>query len=223
MSARPRQEDEYALFSKCYDLLLDPCLNPLRNGVSRIILEQEWRRVLDVGGGTGRQCELLAKVGVGCVLVDASPAMLEVARRGRRSPIFLLQGDARRLPFRDRLPEQGHGAASFDAACFSLCLHEMPQPVRLQALAEARRVARAVVIADYSMADYSMADVESWRAGFMRWGAHLPERLAGARHYRMFKDFLARGATEALLKDAGWRIQERRPLFGGAMAIIRAE
>ncbi len=201
--------DEYAVFSKVYDLLLDPFLAPMRREVAAVVTAQGWTRVLDVGGGTGRQCQQLAAQGVHCLLLDASPAMVRVAARHRHCRYQVIQGDARQSP----INRQG-----VDAVCFSLCLHEMAQPLRLAALAEARRVADHVVVADYVS-----GRTPPWHTRAMRLGVHAPERMAGRRHYREFCDFMARGGAEAVLQEAGYTIRERRPLMAGVMAVIRAE
>jgi SAM-dependent methyltransferase len=62
------------------------------------------RRVLEVGAGSGRDSVALAEAGATAVLLDYSPASLEVARgvatrAGRR--VHLLRADALRMPFRD--------------------------------------------------------------------------------------------------------------------------
>jgi ubiquinone/menaquinone biosynthesis C-methylase UbiE len=56
---------------------------------------------LDVGAGTGRVTRLLCEAGARVTALEASPAMLAVARRelGRRAT--LIEGDARALPFAD--------------------------------------------------------------------------------------------------------------------------
>jgi demethylmenaquinone methyltransferase/2-methoxy-6-polyprenyl-1,4-benzoquinol methylase len=81
--------------------------------------------------------------------VDLSDSMLERARtklaaRPRlASRLRFATLDARRLPFTDR---------SFDVTVLSFALHDMPRPVRLEVLREARRVtARRLVILDYEL------------------------------------------------------------------------
>lgn len=93
-------------------------------------------RLLDIGTGTGRLLEVLAPRADGVVGVDASRAMLALAR-GRLARMRLdgatdaavRQGDMYRLPFPDGL---------FDAAVMHMLLHHADDPAA--AVAEAARV-----------------------------------------------------------------------------------
>ncbi|GAB7080276.1 methyltransferase domain-containing protein [Megalodesulfovibrio paquesii] len=209
-------DDEYRLIAKIYAPLLEPLLAPVRAEVAALAAQEGWRLVLDVGGGTGGQCVALHHLGVRCLLLDRSPAMLRAAWRERmEGRALLVQGDAAAVPLAD---------GAVDAALFSLCLHEMEPALRRAALAEAGRVARAVVVADY--AEYA-GDARP-RAGsrarelLARWVAHVPERLAGRRHYRMFRDYLTRGGAAGLLAEAGFRVRVRRNVLQGALAVMLA-
>lgn len=204
--------DAYRRMASIYDPLLDPWLNPLRRAVAEMALRHGWRRVLDVGGGTGRQCQVLAAAGVACTLIDHSPAMLRVARQRRAPLLEVVQGDATRLPLASPVAESG-----VDAVLFSLCLHEMPPAMRLAALQEAARVARAVVVVEYAL-----DQGPRWRSRAVRLAVHVPERMAGRQHYAMFRDFLARGGVQGLLRTAGYAVRERRDLYQGALAVILA-
>ena len=92
-------------------------------------------RLLDIGTGTGRVLELLAPQISGGIGIDASRAMLALARdrlaQARLSHCVVRQGDMYRLPFAD---------GSFDCAVLQMVLHyaEDPQSV----LAEAARILR---------------------------------------------------------------------------------
>ena len=84
------------------------------------------RLVLDVGGGNGRLAGLLPELGLRCVVVDLSPAMLALAPRPA------VRADGARLPVAD-------ASADAVAALYTLYHYDDPrQPVR-----EARRVLRS--------------------------------------------------------------------------------
>jgi SAM-dependent methyltransferase len=83
------------------------------------------RRVLDVGGGTGKLARLLEDVSIRCVLVDLSPAMLALAPRPA------VRADGARLPVAD---------ASVDAVAALYTLYHYDDPLR--PVGEARRVLR---------------------------------------------------------------------------------
>jgi ubiquinone/menaquinone biosynthesis C-methylase UbiE len=94
---------------------------------------------LDVGCGTGFLTGELPGAVIG---LDQSAQMLEVARKQVPHAKFV-RGDATRLPFPDR---------SFERVFASTLFSHLKPGLRLQFLAEARRVARELVILDGSVA-----------------------------------------------------------------------
>jgi ubiquinone/menaquinone biosynthesis C-methylase UbiE len=92
--------------------------------------------VADVGGGTGRHAEWLVEEGHHVELVEAAPALAELARgRAGEPPSFRVSvADARALPF---------ATESFDAVLlFGPLYHLGEEQDRLAALKEAGRVCR---------------------------------------------------------------------------------
>lgn len=59
-------------------------------------------RVLEIGAGTGRIALPLIAAGVNVVGLDLSGPMLRRFAEKSRTPVPVVQGDATRLPFRDR-------------------------------------------------------------------------------------------------------------------------
>ena len=110
------------------------------------------RSILDVGAGTGRTALFLARGGARVTAVDASEAMLEIARRRAASQNLRLRfliADAHSLEFADR---------SFDVAISLRVL--MHTPKWRQCVAELCRVADRLVTIDYPSAT-SFAVIES--------------------------------------------------------------
>lgn len=102
-------------------------------------------RVLDVGCGDGRHLRALVSHGVRGVGVDASPALIEAARRADEPSVTFVIGDARDL---GSVPEVAPG--SFDAA-WSLCqggfgTHPGTDRRVMQGLADAVRPGGIVVV-----------------------------------------------------------------------------
>lgn len=105
--------------------------------------------ILDICSGTGEIALRCARAGAAVHAVDITPDMIGRARSKTLSRPDLVPrlrfelADARELPFLD---------AAVDVAVLSFALHDMPRPVRLEVLREARRVtARRLVVLDYEL------------------------------------------------------------------------
>ena len=110
-------------------------------------------RLLDIGTGTGRLLELFAGRVSGAIGIDASPAMLALARarlgRAGISHCAVRQADMYRLPFAN---------AEFDTALLQMVLHYADDPAEV--LAEAARVLRpGGILAVVDLAEHARADV----------------------------------------------------------------
>lgn len=182
------EHDEYARFARLYDPLTAPFLDPTRRSMLGQLSAGRHSPVLDVCCGTGRLLAMLHAAGFSAAGVDLSPAMLGRAARALRAaglnPPPLHQEDAARTHFPDR---------HFRAAAIAFALHEKTEPQRRAILAETRRTtAGPILVCDYAAPQSFLS-----RAGLAL--AALPERAAGGEHYRLFRDFCARGASEGLL------------------------
>jgi ubiquinone/menaquinone biosynthesis C-methylase UbiE len=71
----------YDIWAPTYDRELNPLIALEESITLDLIDDVRNQRVLDVGCGTGRYCELLAKRGAEVVGIDPSPRMLEYAKR----------------------------------------------------------------------------------------------------------------------------------------------
>ena len=91
-------------------------------------------RILDIGTGTGVFAEAFAANGFAVAGIDTNPTLLELARHAVPGAEFK-EGGAEALPYADQ---------TFDMAFLGHVLHETDDP--LQALKEARRVARTRVV-----------------------------------------------------------------------------
>ncbi len=137
------------------------------------------RAVLDVGTGTGRAAIALARAGARVTGVDASEAMLAVARERAAAasvaPAFQV-GDAHHLPFDDR---------SFDAVvCLRVIMHTPDWELCVRELC---RVARQRVVLDFPAAASAAALESALRRAGRAMGSRTeayrvfrPGRIAGA-------------------------------------------
>lgn len=142
----------YTLTKKAFDILA-PFYNlmtlPLikvRDQVVDLSGASKNSTILDVATGTGQQAFAFAKCGYFVTGVDLTESMLAVARKNNKSGLVKLEiGDATHLRFED---------SSFDVACISFALHDMPLTIRQKVLKEMVRVTKpsgSIVIVDYSL------------------------------------------------------------------------
>src|SRR5262249_34196940 len=141
------------------DLLASTQARVLANFVGRI----HERDILDVGTGTGRAALLFARGGARVTAVDASDAMLAIARQRAAAEgvkVRFARGDAHALEFPD---------CSFDAVvCLRVLMHT---PEWRQCIDELCRVAKRLVVVDYP-SSRSVAALEStYRRAAHRFGA----------------------------------------------------
>ena len=78
---RVKVVDGYDIWAPTYDEERNPLIALEENVTLDLIGDVRNQRVLDVGCGTGRYCELLAKKGANVVGIDPSAKMLEYAKR----------------------------------------------------------------------------------------------------------------------------------------------
>jgi demethylmenaquinone methyltransferase/2-methoxy-6-polyprenyl-1,4-benzoquinol methylase len=194
-----RNQRAFARLAPFYDLVTVP-LRRLRRDVVRWTGIVPGMRVIDVATGTGAQALAFADAGADVTAVDVSPAMLEVAlRRDRRHRVRFVEADAAQLPF---------ASGSFDVACISFGLHEMPGAVRDQVVREMVRVTRpggTVVVVDYVLPSHAIAAAVVERA----------VRVYESQHYVGF----VHADLRAMLEEAGIAIREDRRAALGAVRI----
>jgi ubiquinone/menaquinone biosynthesis C-methylase UbiE len=118
----------------------------VETAVREAIGERPLRALLDLGTGTGRMLQLIAPSALRAVGVDASPAMLAVARanleRAGLSRVELRQGDINALPVE-------HNA--FDLVLIHQVLHYLDDPARaLREAAAALSPGGRLVVVDFA-------------------------------------------------------------------------
>ena len=148
-------------------------------------------RVLDVACGTGLLTRHLGSEVTG---LDQSGAMLEIAR-GRAPWAGFVRGDAFRMPFEDR---------SFGRVFASFFYGLLPLGDRGRFLAEARRVARELILVEPTPEWETRGRTEVWeRRG-----------LSDGSHYEIYRRYFT---AEALAEDLGGRV-----LFAGRWVVMVA-
>jgi len=166
------------------------------------------RTVMEVGAGSGRDILELARAGAIGVVLDYSPASLELVRRQSREsgvPVHLVRADALALPFRD---------GTFDVVFHQGLLEHFRDPMPL--LRENTRVTKGGgrVVVDvpqtfhlYTLMKQSLIAMNRWFAGwetqFTPAGLERLVRAAGLRVERTYGEWMIpglayRGAREVL-------------------------
>ncbi len=171
------------------------------------------RRVMEVGAGSGRDLLALARDGAVGVVLDYSPASLELVRRQAREQgvsVLLVQADALRMPFRD---------GTFDVVFHQGLLEHFrdPRPLLLENARVAARGGRVIVdvpqtFHPYTLMKQALIAMDRWFAGwetqFTPAGLERRVREAGLVVRRTYGDWMVPGLAyrvtrEVLKRGAG--------------------
>lgn len=204
--------DPYDTIAKHYDRLIEPLNIRLKGHGLALAPPRRDQRVLDMGCGTGTLLERYRDGGSAVWGIDASPAMLAVARRRLGPKASLLLGDVTRTPLAE---------ASFDLVTVTMVLHEMPPEVRSAAVDEARRLIRPG--GQLLAIDYHRGPLGFPRGWLLRGLTTVIERAAGREHWRGYRHFLAAGALPALASSHGLTVRARRIVGRGTFGVFLLE
>ena len=203
--------DAYRRAARWYDRLFGRLNAGLRGLGLTMFPPREGMDVLDVGCGTGIQLAGCQQARCRVSGIDASPAMLAVARRRLGDKVSLQLGDATRLPYPDQ---------AFDLVLASTVLHEMPPGTRAAALGEIRRVLRPG--GRVLLTDFEAGPVRPGRGWVAKGIIAASETAAGRSHHRNSRHFIAHGGLPPLLDAQGFSVDQRRIAGGGAIGLYLA-
>lgn len=200
--------DAYRHVAGWYDRIFGGMNAGLRGVGLKMFPPHEGTEVLDVGCGTGIQLACYQQAGCRVTGIDASPAMLAVARHRLGTGASLTVGDASRMPYPER---------AFDLVLAATVLHEMAREVRTAALGEMKRVLRPG--GRILLIDFEAGRVRPVRGWVTRGIIAASEVAAGRSHHRNYRDFIAHGGLPPLLDAQGLSIGQRRIVSGGAIGV----
>jgi ubiquinone/menaquinone biosynthesis C-methylase UbiE len=194
-----------------YSTLVDPILKDVRICVAGLSGVKAGDRVLDVCCGTGDQVFRYEQKGAIATGVDQDPGMIELAeknrkRRGFKHSTFRL-ASATELPFPD---------GYFDCASISLGLHEMERGERNRAVSEMKRVVKKEGI--LMLIDFQVPLPKNSIAYLIK----VVEFLAGRDNRICFRDYLAQGGLNQILKENQLTPQKEALLKRGNLQIIKS-
>ena len=199
----------YEIIATLYDPIFEPLSRVLKDVGASMCPPQPGLDVLDVGCGTGTMLERYVVGGCRVAGVDASAAMLEVARQRLGPSGRLILGDASVMPFDDD---------AFDLVTFTMVLHELDPGTRAAVVREALRVLRPG--GQMLVIDYHVGPLLFPRGWLQRGFTTFVERIAGRAHYRGFRHFVTHGAIPGLAAAHGLRVEARRVMAQGNFAIF---
>lgn len=169
------------------------------------------RRVLEVGAGSGRDSLALARDGAIAIVVDYSPAALELVRQQARAqgqPVHLVRADALAMPFRD---------GSIDVVFHQGLLEHFrdPQPLLRENARITRRGGRVIVDVPQTFHAYTLMKqlLIACNAWFAGWETQFtPRQLerrvaeAGLRVRRTYGEWMVPGLAYRLLREVLKRV-----------------
>ena len=175
------------------------------------------RHVLEVGAGSGRDPLALARAGARAVVLDYSPASLELVRRQARSQgleVMLVRADARAMPFRDD---------SFDVVFHQGLLEHFRDPRPL--LAEGARIARrggGRVIVDVPQTFHLSTVMKKTLIAMNAWFAGWETQFTPAQLERLVRESglrVKRTYGEWMVPGLGYRVVRELLKRGTGMAL----
>ncbi len=174
-----------------YDTIIAPNQDKLFGQIKDLIETQS--KVIDVGCGTGRLAFALADHGISVLGIDLSKRNIDRANR------TLLQQPNEQITFEHRslseICNQRH--THFDYAAITYVIHEVNENERITLLNEISQIADRIIIGDYFVPR---------PRGFDGNLSEVIEFMAGAEHYRNYKNYMANGGIYHLANQAGLKI-----------------
>ncbi len=217
MKKQDTNKDRYRTIAQFYDALLNPFLADTRNKVTMLSKADQTKIVLEVACGTGEQALLYAREGAEVIGLDISRGMLTKAKKKPKNlgsryagKLTFMHGDATRMPFSDE---------EFDISSIALALHEMKPSIRGRVLEEMKRVTKdkgTVIIVDYAK-----PDKQALLTRIYTYVIRAVEFIAGAEHYKNYKDFMNSGGIPSLVYQQGLKICDEKRTYHGNIAILK--
>ena len=194
-----------------YSTLVDPILKKVRIYVAELSDMKAGNRVLDVCCGTGDQVFYYVQRGATVTGIDQNPNMIELAENNRKrkgfNDVTFRLAAATDLPFPD---------GYFDCASISLGLHEMERGERDRAVSEMKRVVKKGGVLMFI--DFQVPLPKNPIAYLIE----AVEFLAGRDNYRCFRDYLAQGGLDHILKENQLTQQKEALLKLANLQIIKS-
>ena len=207
-------EDRYASIAhslRRVGWLQDRILHRARMKAVEMVVKAGARTVLDACCGAGTLSRYLDASGLQVLGVDASPAMLQLARR-RASGVHLIQADVTRLELSELV----------DATVIALALHEMTELQRQTMWRALQRLTRPDGV--HVVMDYTIPPRATLAARTAGWVIRQDERTMDRDdpgHYQNYLDFLASGGARGWLTGMGAHVIDEAWYLFGNLGVFR--
>jgi len=201
-------KDPYQKHATRYDTFVEPFNTALRRIGLKMFPPREGMLVLDVGCGTGTSLRLYHDAGCRAFGIDLSLSMLAVARNklGQRADLRL--GDASQMPYPDGI---------FDLVVAMFILHEIPGEIRPLVMGETVRILKPdgrILLIDYHSGRISFPT--GW---FYKTVSLLFEIAAGRKHFKNYRDFMAKKGLSKLIASQKLTIEKKKIVTGGNIGL----
>lgn len=190
--------------------LQDLMLRRARMGVVDVFRARETQSVLDACCGAGTLSRYLNNAGIDVTGVDASKAMLALAR-GRVQDMTFIEGDLTELCLNETV----------DGAVVALALHEMREDARLAVWESMRKAVRpggTLILLDYTTPPNNT--IASELARRVIWKDEASIGKDDPDHFLNYQDFMSFGGAKSWLLNHGESIREDRYFLFGNLGLF---
>ena len=190
--------------ARAYDMLFSGYLKPIRKKIMHIARKYECKSIVDLGCGTGQQCIMLFKQGFQVVGVDASPHMINFARKNSPKEIKYVLSDILSFDAKN----------TFDCVILAFVLHGNNAEKQRKILEKMKGMIKddgIVIIADYGKP-------ENIKGKLMNILIKIVEGMAAKEHSRNYKLYVKNGGLRWIMKKQN--IIEHYAFYGGAIRIV---
>jgi ubiquinone/menaquinone biosynthesis C-methylase UbiE len=184
----------------------DPILSPLQ--VSAMEYIDPGNKIIDIACGTGAFVYRMAKSAKFVTGIDLSSSMINLALKTKKkyninNVEFFIKDACHLDDFKDNV---------FDYATLSMAIHQFTTDLGLKILNELKRIAKEIVIIDYTC---------PFPRNPYATTMYLIEKLAGKEHYKCFKNYMSIGGIEAIARNVGLEIIASKIRGNGIFTIVK--
>lgn len=170
---------------KIYKIVIDPLLSGLRDATAQLVPDN--LNIVDAACGTGALVLELSMKSNHVIGIDVSESMVQTANKIKIEKSI----DNVEFILADITQLNNFNTNHFDLATISMAIHQFDTNKGIQALIELKRVAKEILIIDYSC---------PLPSGYLKQFIYFIERIAGKEHFKNFKTYQKNGGIHMYLE-----------------------